>query len=155
MKVPQRLSQKVLIPAGEFGVAGYRIQPRESDIQILIIEMVEIEVGRRCVLEVSEPFVDKAPEVVGVRRRQTEFWLEAVHLRLVVDNGSRFSGHSSIPLSMFAWGHELRIHTILFLADDLVEETLRWLSSRSSCDHPSSEKRIRRPGRCRARRQRS
>src|SRR5262249_37665747 len=72
MKVPERLSQEVLVPPGEVGVARDRVRPGESDVQVLGIEMVEVEVRRRCVLEVGEPLVDKAPEVVGVRCRQID-----------------------------------------------------------------------------------
>jgi len=65
------LSQEVLIPRDEVGVAGDRARSGESEMQVLVSEMVQIEVGRRRVLEVGEPAVEKAPKVVGVRERRS------------------------------------------------------------------------------------
>jgi hypothetical protein len=101
MKVPQGLGQKILIPPDEIGVTGYRPRPWESDVQVLSIEMVQIEICWRRVLKVREPFVDKEPQVVGGRRCETAFWLEALHTRLVIDEGISLSGHYPGFLSMF------------------------------------------------------
>ena len=94
MKVPQRVSQKVLVPPGEVGVAGYRVRPRKPNIEALVSDVVQIEGCGRSMLEVREPLVEKAAEVVGVRRCETLFWLKAPDTRLVLDDGSGLNGHS-------------------------------------------------------------
>src|SRR5258706_14841134 len=59
MKIPLRLSKKVVVPPGEIDVAGERCQPGERDVHLLVVEMAQIEVGWRCVFEMGEPFVEK------------------------------------------------------------------------------------------------
>src|SRR5262245_61924554 len=59
VKVPKRLSEEVLVPLHEVGVARERTLPGERDGHFLVVEMAEIEVGSGCVLEMGEPVVDK------------------------------------------------------------------------------------------------
>src|SRR5262249_43413708 len=59
VKVPEGLSEKVLVPLREVGVARERRHPGEREGHVLVIEMAQIEAGSGRVLEMGEPFVDK------------------------------------------------------------------------------------------------
>jgi hypothetical protein len=47
VEVPEGLGDKILIPGSEANMAGDRFRPRERDVQVLVVEMLQIKGGRR------------------------------------------------------------------------------------------------------------
>src|SRR6188472_571496 len=99
VEVPQRLREQVLVPANESRMAADCIGPRELDVHVPVVEMAQVEVGRRSVLEMREPVVEKAPQVVGRRWDDAVLRLESHYSGLVLGNGSCVSSHWFCPLS--------------------------------------------------------
>jgi hypothetical protein len=66
-KFHKRLREQVLVPANESRMAGDRVGTREAKVHVLVVEMAQVEVGWRGVLEMREPVVEKAAQVVGRR----------------------------------------------------------------------------------------